>query len=141
MNFAVLSYNTSVYLSTGFSPYFQTFGCEARLPGDLIFGVFDSFSLQNLQSINGPTDILSTFFKYLFVLHSSFAQSSKNIASFIAVRRIGINSVRFSHEPHFPGEADPFFKPPHANPQENAEAPEEDLVPVVNPELALQRTR
>ena len=37
LNFVVFSYNLSIHSSTGFTPFYLTFGSEARLPIDLIF--------------------------------------------------------------------------------------------------------
>ena len=85
MNFIVFSYNSSVHSSTGFSPQFLTFGAEARLPADLVFGAFDPDALEqlaNIQDDHGSTAGLHSLFKSFFNLHSVFESVRTNLESF-----------------------------------------------------------
>ena len=78
LNFVVFSYNTSTHSSTGFSPHYLTFGAEARLPADLVFGTpelpsFDGF--QELESYGS----LSPLFQSFSILNSSFSIVRENL--------------------------------------------------------------
>ena len=35
----MFAYNTSVHTTTGFTPYFLTFGVEARVPSEILIGL------------------------------------------------------------------------------------------------------
>ena len=66
LNFAVFAYNTAEHSSTHFSPHFLTFGEEARLPADLVFGLparTSNSSSSNVQSIQNGGQQLSTLFR------------------------------------------------------------------------------
>ena len=78
LNFAVFSYNTSTHSSTGFTPHFLTFGCEARLPADLIFGVPELSSLEPLDGV-ASSGSLNSLFKSFSLLHSSFSLVRENL--------------------------------------------------------------
>ncbi len=83
LNFAVFSYNLSVHSSTGFTPIYLTFGSEARLPPDIVFGspvpAFD-----NGQTIPGRTTgtPLTLLLKSFSVLTRSFEVVRENLHSF-----------------------------------------------------------
>ena len=85
LNFVVCSYNTSVHSSTGFTPQFLTFGAEARLPADLVFGASDPDALEqlaNVQDGHGTTAGLHSLFKSFSNLHSVFESVRTNLESF-----------------------------------------------------------
>ena len=71
LHFVVFSYNLMVHLSTGFSPFVLTFGAEAHLPADLIFG----FSSRN------PEEVTFTSRGPLPLLLRSFATLSRAVAT------------------------------------------------------------
>jgi transposase InsO family protein len=81
LNFAVFSYNLSVHSSTGFTPFFLTFGCEARLPPDIVFGSPTSNSADGSSylSTSGP---LSLLFKSFSLLSGAFESVRQHLKSF-----------------------------------------------------------
>ena len=82
LNFAVFSYNLSIHSSTGFTPFFLTFGTEARLPPDIIFGSPVSTS-SNLDSTRKTKDgSISFLFDSFSLLSGAFAQVRENLKSF-----------------------------------------------------------
>ena len=78
LNFVVFSYNLSVHSSTGFSPFYLTFGSEARLPSDLIFGS-PALTQDGADSSRGP---LSLLLKSFSLLSRAFASVRVNLHSF-----------------------------------------------------------
>ena len=83
LSFAVFSYNLSIYSSTGFTPFFLTFGSEARLPPDIVLGIPVS-ALDNVSADSGRTSgtHLTLLLKSFSVLARSFAAVRENIHSF-----------------------------------------------------------
>ena len=80
--FVVISYNTSIHSSTGFTPKFLTFGAEARLPADLVFGASDPDALESLsnnQDGHGRSAGLQLLFKSFSNLHTVFASVRLNL--------------------------------------------------------------
>ena len=47
----IYSYNTTVHSSTGFTPYYLTFGRGARMLGELLFGLPEDFYNNNTRTI------------------------------------------------------------------------------------------
>ena len=85
LNFTVFSYNTSTHSSTGFSPQFLTYGTDARLPTDLLFGASDPDALEqlaNVQDGHGSTAGLHSLFKSFSNLHSVVESVRTNLESF-----------------------------------------------------------
>jgi transposase InsO family protein len=82
LNFAVFSYNLSIHSSTGFTPFFLTFGTEARLPPDIIFGspVSTSSNLDSTRKTNNGS--ISFLFDSFSLLSGAFAQVRENLKSF-----------------------------------------------------------
>ena len=83
--FRCFSYNKSTHSSTGFTPQFLTFGAEARLPADLVFGASDPDALEqlaNVQDGHGSTAGLHSLFKSFSNLHSVFESVRTNLESF-----------------------------------------------------------
>ena len=78
LNFVVFSYNLSVHSSTGFSPFYLTFGSEARLPSDLVFGS-PALSQDGADTSRGPLSILLKSFS---LLSRAFASVRVNLRSF-----------------------------------------------------------
>ena len=84
LNFAVFSYNLSVHSSTGFTPFFLTFGAEARLPPDIVFGS------PALNSIHLQTSaiLVNQMVRFRFFLNRSlfsvifYARVRENLKSF-----------------------------------------------------------
>ena len=74
-----LSYNLSIYSSTGFTPYYLKFASEARLPPDLIFGTPSTLLNGNSSPSRGPLTLL---FKSFAILSNSFASVRENLQSF-----------------------------------------------------------
>ena len=92
LNFVVFSYNTSIHSSTGFTPQFLTFGAEARLPADLVFGASNPDALESLsnnQDGHGPSAGLQPLFKSFSNLHSVFESVCSISNPFTHERKIG----------------------------------------------------
>ena len=79
MNFVVCSYNLSIHSSTGFTPFYLTFGSEARLPPDLIFGSLSRNFSTERAPLRGALSLLLSAFS---VLSASFASVQENLHSF-----------------------------------------------------------
>ena len=83
LNFAVFSYNFSIHSSTGFTPFFLTFGSEARLPPDIVFGSpalnSSSANLGNTRTSDGS---ISFLFKSFSLLSDVFTLVRENLKSF-----------------------------------------------------------
>ena len=207
LNFVVFSYNTSIHSSTGFSPHYLTFGSEARLPADLIFGTPDLPSFDDIKELESFGS-LSSLFQSFSILNSSFSIARENLGlvhqrekdryDLGAVERVfhpgDVVRIRFksrrpgpskfnsgwsgAHEvlgtqgvlvtvkenstgrvykmhhdrlsnpvfqrkfnPKFPEDSIPQPEDSDSNPLENPKEPENDLEPVADPQLALQRSR
>ena len=81
LNFAVFSYNLSIHSSTGFTPFFLTYGSEARLPPDIIFGspAQNSADGKAYLSSSGP---LSLLLKSFSILSAAFQSVREHLQSF-----------------------------------------------------------
>ena len=81
LNFAVFSYNLSIHSSTGFTPFFLTYGSEARLPPDIIFGspAQNSADGSAYLSSSGP---LSLLLKSFSILSAAFQSVREHLQSF-----------------------------------------------------------
>jgi transposase InsO family protein len=83
LNFAVFSYNLSVHSSTGFTPFFLTFGAEARLAPDIVFGTPSSnASAANLGSTRTSNGSVSFLFKSFSLLSNVFTLVRENLKTF-----------------------------------------------------------
>ena len=85
LNFAVFAYNTAEHSSTSFSPHFLTFGEEARLPADLVFGLPAHLAAQ-APSCSSPDPLvphgLSTLMRSFSLLSRTFAEVREHLRSF-----------------------------------------------------------
>ena len=85
LNFAVFAYNTAEHSSTSFSPHFLTFGEEARLPADLVFGP-PALSQSQSPSCASPDPLrqhgLSTLMRSFSLLSRTFAVVRENLRAF-----------------------------------------------------------
>ena len=83
LNFAVFSYNLSIHSSTGFTTTYLTFGSEARLSPDIVFGspvpAFDNGTTIPGRTSGTPLTIL---WKSFSVLTRLFEAVRKNLHSF-----------------------------------------------------------
>ena len=79
LNFVVCSYNTPIYSSTKFSPFYLTFASKVRLPPDLIFGS-PSSQLQN--DATPQKSPLSSLLKSFQIISCAFDSVRKNLQSF-----------------------------------------------------------
>ena len=87
LGFAVFSYNLSVHSSTGFTPFFLTFGSEARLPPDIVFGAPAAVPLATsahgvLASARTSGTPLSLLLKSFSILARTFASVRENLRAF-----------------------------------------------------------
>ena len=82
LSFAVFSYNLSIHSSTGFTPYFLTFGSEARLPPDIIFGTPTSATSSNLDARALQDGSVSFLFKSFSLLSGIFTLVRENLNTF-----------------------------------------------------------
>ena len=75
-------YNLSIYSSTGFTPFFLTFGSEARLPSDIVFG-FPAPAVKNVR-VSGQFSgtPLTLLLKSFSIISQSFASVRENLYSF-----------------------------------------------------------
>ena len=82
LSFAVFSYNLSIHLSTGYTPFLLTFGSEARLPPDIVFG-FPAPAVENVR-VSGQTSgtQLTLLLKSFSILSHAFVSVRKNLYSF-----------------------------------------------------------
>ena len=82
LSFAVFSYNRSIHSSTGFTSFFLTFGSEARLPPDIIFGL-SAPAVENVRvSTQTSGTPLTLLFKSFSILSHAFASVRENLHSF-----------------------------------------------------------
>ena len=91
LNFAVFAYNIAEHSSTSFSPYFLTFGEEARLPADLLFGfpsVSASTSTSSAAILNSSGPDLyglrgfGSIFRSFSLLSQAFLHARRNLNAF-----------------------------------------------------------
>ncbi len=82
LSFAVFSYNLLIHSSNGFTPFFLTFGSEARLHPDIVFG-FPAPAVENVR-VSGRTSgtPLTLLLKSFSILSHAFASVRKNLYSF-----------------------------------------------------------
>ena len=85
LNFAVFAYNTAEHSSTSFSPHFLTFGEEARLPADLVFGS-PAHSASQSPSCSTPDPLahhgISTLMRSFSLLSRVFSEVRENLRQF-----------------------------------------------------------
>ena len=83
LGFIVFSYNLSIHSSTGFTPFYLTFGSEARLPPDIVFGA-PSLSTSNGISKSERTSSmpLSLLLKSFTILNRAFTSVRENLRAF-----------------------------------------------------------
>ena len=85
LNFVVCSYNLSVHSSIGLTLFYLTFGSEARLPPDLIFGSPSrNFNIDHAPLRGALNSLLSSF----SVLSASVASVRENLHSFHQKERL-----------------------------------------------------
>jgi len=81
LNFATHAYNCSIHSSTGFTPFFLTFGSESRSPPELTFGFpLSSNSSSNLRNLQGIREI--SIFEQFSLLNRIYESVRSNLKTF-----------------------------------------------------------
>ena len=81
LSFAVFSYNLSINSSTGFRPFFQTFGSEERLPPDIVFG-YPAPAVENVSLRSNLGYTVHSTFKVCPILSHAIASVTENLHLF-----------------------------------------------------------
>jgi len=78
INFETHAYNTSIHSSTGFTPYYLTFGSESRSPPELTFG-YSLSTNSTIATTPARGNFSNSTFDYFSVLNDAF-QSVRDLS-------------------------------------------------------------